>query len=241
MALDLPELGRDSAHGGMRPMSVISASRLLDAWERGQRERPVSRALTVLEAAYPGESRQQLAELPIGQRDRRLLELREMLFGPRLAGVASCPACAEQVALDFACGDIRVPENPAPLEGLRLPNSLDLLAGCETKTVAEARAVLLRRCAGEGAKDLDEAELIRRMELADPQARVELRLSCSGCGHQWTSVFDIASYFWRELDSWAKRILREIHTLAWAYGWSERDILALSAWRRQLYVEMVTA
>jgi hypothetical protein len=33
--------------------------------------------------------------------------------------------------------------------------------------------------------------------------------------------------------------LREVHTLAWAYGWREADILAMSPARRQFYIELV--
>jgi hypothetical protein len=49
------------------------------------------------------------------------------------------------------------------------------------------------------------------------------------------------SYLWSELEEWAHRVLVDIHTLAGAYGWSERQILALSPVRRQLYVDMVRA
>ena len=73
----------------------------------------------------------------------------------------------------------------------------------------------------------------------DPQADVQLSLRCADCGHSWTTPFDIGIYLWREVESWAMRLLREVHTLAWAYGWSESEILALSPQRRQAYLEMV--
>jgi hypothetical protein len=44
---------------------------------------------------------------------------------------------------------------------------------------------------------------------------------------------------WRELDEWAERTLHEIHVIASNYGWSESEILELSARRRQTYVEMI--
>ena len=44
-----------------------------------------------------------------------------------------------------------------------------------------------------------------------------------------------------ELATQAKRLLREVHFLARAYGWREADILAMSARRRQAYLEMVGA
>jgi hypothetical protein len=33
--------------------------------------------------------------------------------------------------------------------------------------------------------------------------------------------------------------VREVHLLASAYGWRESDILAMTPWRRQLYLELV--
>jgi hypothetical protein len=34
--------------------------------------------------------------------------------------------------------------------------------------------------------------------------------------------------------------MRQVHTLALAYGWREIDILAMSSWRRQAYLEMLS-
>ena len=79
-----------------------------------------------------------------------------------------------------------------------------------------------------------------RMAQADPQANIQLALGCPACGHSWLALFDIVGFFWREIDTWARRVLRDIHTLALAYGWSEAEILALSPWRRQFYLEMVS-
>jgi hypothetical protein len=76
---------------------------------------------------------------------------------------------------------------------------------------------------------------------ADAQADVQLAVSCAGCGHGWTALFDIVSFFWSELEAWALGILREVHTLASAYGWREADILALSPARRLSYLQLVSA
>jgi hypothetical protein len=82
--------------------------------------------------------------------------------------------------------------------------------------------------------------VIERMAQADPQANLQLAVACPSCNHQWQVVFDIVSFFWSELNTWAQRTLREVHTLARAYGWPEADILAMSPWRRQCYLEMVS-
>ena len=85
------------------------------------------------------------------------------------------------------------------------------------------------------------AQALRRMAEADPGATTELALLCPACATSWNAPFDVVTYFWSELEMWAERILAEVHLLASAYAWHERDILALSPLRRRRYLEMVQA
>jgi hypothetical protein len=82
-------------------------------------------------------------------------------------------------------------------------------------------------------------ELMVRMAEADPQADVQLAMACPACEHEWLAMFDIESFFWTEIEAWVYRTLRQVHTLASAYGWHEAEILAMSAWRRERYLEMM--
>ncbi|MGW4967776.1 hypothetical protein ACWEPL_62105, partial [Nonomuraea sp. NPDC004186] len=75
--------------------------------------------------------------------------------------------------------------------------------------------------------------------VTDPLVDVELCLACPDCGLEWAESFDIVSYLWSELDGWCRRTLLEVHDLAAAYGWTEPQVLALSAWRRQCYLGLV--
>jgi hypothetical protein len=243
----------------MRP---LSAHDLLRVWEVGEDQHPLDRALTLLVFACPDLTWEELAELSIGQRDARLLALRERVSGPKLSGFAECPRCAERLEFDLAVADLRVATEPDAGEeerelvadGLalrfRLPNSRDLAAILGGHDTAAARGLLVRRCVLEASRDgvpLDvgelpveaTAELARRMAACDPQAEVLLDLDCPACGHGWQALFDIVAYFWAELAAQAKRLLRDVHTLARAYGWREVDILGMSARRRQFYLEMV--
>ena len=77
------------------------------------------------------------------------------------------------------------------------------------------------------------------MAAADPQAAVDMALTCPECAHQWRARFDIASFLWREVDAWARQTLVEVARLASAFGWSEGDILALTPWRRRRYLELI--
>lgn len=242
----------------------ISAAKLLEVWERGQHQMHPEKALTLLAAAHPDVSRETLATLTIGQRDARLIVLRERLFGMQFTSLTDCPACGERLELSFNVLDMRASPAGEPDETLslnrsgyelqlRLPNSLDLLALTGCSSTAEMRARLLERCVSgishrgrsEPVAHLKEVSpeivelAIERIAEADPQADVEVNLLCPCCEHGWQTNFDIVSYLWTELSAWATRLLREVHLLASTYGWRESDILSMSPWRRRRYLELV--
>ena len=239
----------------MRPLSVTE---LLAAWERGLEKTLPERALTLL-AVCSDEAPDALARLSIGRRDARLLRLRELTFGAQLVSLAACLACGERMECTFNVADLRGAPETEPAEvftlklddeevRFRLPNSLDQLALSACADVAAARGLLLQRClltvhgADDGGARLppDAWERIaEQMERADPQADMRLDMSCAACGQRWQEAFDIGSFFWAELDAWARRTLLDVHTLARAYGWSERDILNLSEPRRQFYLNLI--
>ena len=50
---------------------------------------------------------------------------------------------------------------------------------------------------------------------------------------------DVVGFFWREIQSAARRVVLEVDALARAYGWSEAAILGMSSARRNLYLELV--
>lgn len=246
-------------------MRALSASELLDIWERGLTQQPTQRVLMLLAAACPEIPPNALAKLSIGQRDAKLLTLREWTFGPQLASLVTCPSCAQRLELTFNVVEIRVTPESRSAESaeelslnvadyeihFRLPNSLDLAAVAGREDAVESRQLLLQRCllashhngkersADELPADVVDA-VVERMAQADPQADVQLDLSCPSCAHQWWTTFDIVSFFWTEIEAWAYRTLRQVHILASAYGWREADILAMSPGRRQLYLEMVS-
>lgn len=232
-----------------------SASRLLDTWEQGLGQPQALQALAFLQWARPDAERATLERLTIGQRNAELLALRQQLFGPDLAALASCPNCGETLDLSFRTADIRTP--PPPLtdervggeilhEGHRVqfrpPDTADLLAVGQVADAAAFRQALLARCVDAPLDTLPGDlldEIVARMAEADPGADVRLNLTCPACAHAWQTPFDIVSFLWREVDDWAGRTLREVHLLASAYGWREADILGLSAQRRQHYLDMI--
>lgn len=248
-------------------MRALSAIELLNVWDTGWDKSPAERALALLVAACPDETSNALAHLSVGERDSRLLTLREYTFGPQLNALTACPNCGERLELALQVSDLR-PDTPGAEGGrtaneplrvkiesyvvsFRLPDSTDLLAASKASDTDQARQVLLDRCLVSiehdgGAVSVDQLppnvlqDIVERMAQADPQADVQLSLSCPTCYHQWQETFDIVAFFWAEIDAWARRMLREVHMLAQAYGWRELDILALSPRRRQYYLDLVS-
>jgi hypothetical protein len=240
-------------------MHALTASTLLSVWERGVGQSSVTQALSLLAEAIPKTAVSELARLPIGRRDVLLLALREQLFGSRVQTVVVCPQCQDHLDLVFEIDQIRVPVKGESQEEFacddddyqatfRLPTSEDLLMVVQEPEPGAAKQLLLERCLlrvlhrGEVSSELSTSlteRVIKRMAEVDPQGDVELAVTCAACGHQWQALFDIASFVWREIGAWAKRLLGEVHLLASAYGWAEADILRMSAWRRQCYLDMV--
>ncbi len=241
----------------MRPLTTTE---LLAAWEEGSALAPAARPLALLSAGCPDRPADELAQLPVGRRDALLMLEREWAFGGEVVSIAGCLECSQPVELRFRLADVRVDGTPAdePIElrsrGYRLrvrtPTSADLQAVAGAADEAGATSELLRRCVlsarrgGEpvGAEDLphEVVEAIdRRLAAADPQADVNLTLTCDACGHKWLGTFDIGDFFWTEVETWAQRVLHDVHSLALAYGWDEPTVLTLSPRRRQHYLDLV--
>jgi hypothetical protein len=239
----------------------LTAAELLDVWERGHDRHPAERALILLATAYPDRSPDDLLRMSVGDRDRMLLDLREAIFGPTFTALTACPACGEEMELAFRTADVRVGEESGPERTLsllrdgctvefRLPTSGDLLAIASAPDPLAASLSLLDRCvtgSRRGEEPVDLADLPpeildaidEEMLRADPQADITLDLACYACNHQWPATFDIASYLWAEVAALAGRLLQEVHALALAYGWREAEILAMSAQRRERYLELL--
>lgn len=244
----------------MSYLTPLAAAELLDVWERGSALDATRRALLLLAAASGDAAYDEIAQLPIGARNARLLALRAQLLGETLVAVTNCPQCNERLEIELRTSDLGGEDLglPAPLDvrvdgyslRVRVPNSADLLAVEHETPLMVAREKLLERCLVE-IHPAHEARVpeplpafvmdavAEKMAQADPQADLELALTCPHCGHAWQTPLDPAAFLWSEMDAWAQRILREVHTLASFYNWSESEILALSPLRRQRYLEMI--
>jgi hypothetical protein len=235
---------------------------LLDLWDRAAGLPAWRRALVLLEGAGHPWSPPGPRRCSVGERDARLMAMREAVFGREASAMARCPACAETLEVSFDLRALRVDPPAPPAEELRLceqgyeicfrlPSSIDLEAlHDEEVDLEELGARLLRRClisirqeggpmVGDELPPPLRGSIARAMAEADPQAQVALRLTCDRCGNAWREDFHIDTFFWAELAAWAGRLVNEVHQLACAYGWSEAQIVELGPGRRGFYLGLI--
>jgi hypothetical protein len=175
-------------------------------------------------------------------------------FGARAEGTVSCPGCgtALDVEVELAWLDGAAPERPVATEApvgpgrltVRAPTARDLLAAAGA---ADAAGEIVARCVrgadGRPARlahltpddrSAVDAELERLTGAGLPQ----LRTACPDCGAAVVAAVDAGALLAAAVTAAAARLLRDVAELAGAYGWSESEVLALSALRRAAYLEL---
>ena len=242
-------------------ISALSASNVLEVWEQAKHELPARRSLRLLNQLSPTLVEDKVEERTAGERNRQLLFLRKYLFGDAIQASTECPNCAARVELGFSISALcRHEDAPDQKEQLlvaedynvrwRLPTSLELAEFSDELIPERIRERLLARClldVRSGDQQLDPLDcppaiidaVSAAMADADPYGNMQLELNCPECSESWHATFDAGMFLWQEIDSWAYRLLSEVHCLATSYGWSEQEILGMSGQRRGLYLEMV--
>jgi hypothetical protein len=241
-------------NAGKCAMTDFSNSECLALWERGYGLHPLDKGLLMLGAEIPSANREHLADWPLGKRNKALARLRCRSFGARLAAWTACSRCGEKLEFELDGRLIASPAGDASAGSTiavrgrtyRLPTSRDLALAAQQGSAFLASVRIVESCridAGDPIEWTEEEveEVGNRMALADPLAEILMDLTCPECGNRFKEPLDLADFLWSEIEARARRLLVEVHTLAAAYGWTEKEILSLSDHRRQLYLEMVRA
>jgi hypothetical protein len=234
-------------------MIALTPDRLLTVWERGARCHPIDRALLLFALAEPETPPERLADAPLGRRNAALLALYRAGFSDRVSAWVDCAACGSRMELELAAQLFPpVPEDfqlSLEVAGHRFhcPTSRHLarINGVSDPETAARR--LFFACA-ESPDTLPEDEpaltelldaIDAAMDDADPWADMSLAIRCPACGHEDTAALDLADLLWEEIESRVGHLIDDVHSLALAYGWSERDILSISETRRAAYLTRV--
>lgn len=194
-----------------------------------------------------------LARLPLGRRDRLLLQVRGHLFGGHVDAECRCETCGERLDLTFDLARVLAATSDQEAHGelrrgeqvlrLRAPDSADIAAASEHE---DPEGAILSRCVegGDARGALDDPtvrdEIARTLAAIDPDAEITLTTPCPGCGATAEHVFDPAGFLLAEIVAHTDRLLAEVDQLARVYGWNESDILALGPRRRRRYLEITS-
>jgi hypothetical protein len=241
----------------LRPLTNLE---LLQVWENGLNQPVIEKTLLLLSKACAANTVDEVGRLSIGNRDAKLMQLREWTFGRRLENIATCPHCGESIEWESDVKELYLqsPNADPSVETFalekngfnikfRLPDSFDMLHastkyGDSRKILAACVLEVYQQDKESAIDDISEEAwdaLNQRMAQEDPQADIEMNINCPACLQQWEANFDIVQYLWAEINNWAQRTMQEVYLLARAFGWPEKDILTMSSYRRQLYIEML--
>jgi hypothetical protein len=234
-------------------MHKLEASDVLALWERGATRHALDRNALLCAWARPELPVDNIADLPLGVVTTALLQLRAASFGARIRAHVDCERCGQRLELNLLASDLLRPmadEGPHDVDvrGLRLrpPCLRDLAAVARERDAERAARQLLARCMrhggdADGLSDTALSEVEDALEAIDPNADLAFDVRCEACGHEGNAQLDAGELLWDEIDARARALLGEVDLLARAYGWTEREILRLSAARRAAYLSMAVA
>lgn len=205
-------------------------------------------------------------DLTVGDREALALHLRGLLFGQRMVGVVSCPACREPLDLELVVDHLLVPPNAdaRPTYETAVDSAVDVdgdggayrvrfrLPTGRDQEEAGSSTGILRRCllevsgrdltggpiAGDIPQEIADRVPALMAEL-DPQALLNLDMRCTACETGFVVPFSPSAFLVREIVDRSKRLIAEVHALAMTYHWSESAILALPHRRRHAYLELL--
>jgi hypothetical protein len=212
--------------------------------------------------AGDGGDLDEVRALSLAERDWLLLQLHQRSFGADIAGEVRCPSCQGLNEIRFAARDLlEAPPAAADAVAVPLPSGGTAMvrrataadheffwASAAHGTAAQQEAALSRLVVSSGdpastGTDLGEAdrrEVAQALEASVPEP-IALDLICQECGHRFDAPFDPAAFVVAEVLAHSRMLLNDVHTLARAYHWSERDILQLPIGRRLAYLDRIDA
>jgi hypothetical protein len=247
-------------------MRALSQVDCLALWENGRMLHPLDKGLLAIHAAFPEARDESVADWPLGRRNRALAELYCACFSPSFQGWTECRKCGEKLefnvdgnALIASCAPQSCSSVQVDGQSFRLPTTRDLALIAGEPDALQASLRLFNQCVveearGETTESQAEPQKTTRewteesieaigacMAQADPLAEILLHFDCPACGQSFEENLDLPAFLWSKLESCAMRLMLDIHALASAYGWSEKEILALAPARRDFYLQAVRA
>ena len=207
------------------------------------------------------KTKQVLLQLSIGDRTTILFNARKMILGDIIQCTAKCIICNNKMSLDLSISDLLRAHNSYNHKEIyefetggykikiRPLNAFDQDKLIKRNTsILSAEAELVKSCIVNSIPVLPTiipksiVEILgSKMEDIDPLSDLTLNISCPECNKKFQILFPAEEFILRELLANSKNLEREIHWLAFHYGWDEDTILSLPSKKRRKYVELINA
>ena len=196
------------------------------------------RAATLLLRRLLGDAAD-VEALSIAEHDRLLAAVFEGLYGDQVEARTHCTVCAQplEISLSLTALAAAPPDVEIALAGPDGDGAFTLPDGRRIRrpTVAELEAAasrgdlaaLRRACVITGDPEADPETLDAALEAAAPALTRDLAATCPHCAAAQPVRFDLAAFLVASLARERPFLLREMHLLARAYGWSLAEILSL--------------
>jgi hypothetical protein len=222
----------------------------LDVDFRGAPRPAVITSLLALGIRVPQRERIDESELwnwPVTQRTQGLLAIAVATGGSRRQATAQCdnPGCCEwmEIGIDLTMFCVPSQEETFVWQDfeLRVPTGEDqmrLASGSVTDWLTLARN-LVQKGDPDRLGDVNLQDIETAIAEHDPLTDLSLTASCPNCGRETEVEFDLEAFLLAELERRQMGLLKSVHRLALAHHWSEAEILALPAWRREYYLELL--
>lgn len=164
---------------------------------------------------------------------------------------AECTLCGERFEFDLGLTELVAgqdfqPELHIEVHGqalrLRRATGTDLREwrAARPANAQQAQQLMLDSLLLEGEVAAEQLpELSAAIAQADPLAAFAVACQCPGCGADREVDIDLDAAALSRLQHRQRALLREIHTLARHYGWSEAQVLAIPASRRAQYLALI--
>lgn len=229
---------------------MTPAAATLDLWDTLAAAAPPARGAAVLVARGVAPDLVAAGDVPLAVAAREALVTLRDRVGPVLDTTLSCPACEAlldvPLPLDQVLAGSAGPPADADVDGVvvRGPTTSDVLAALASHDPA---ATLRAQCVTwpEGTLPDADADLAARVAATAEQvagaAGTTLRLQCPECGGEVVADVDAVGLLTERVAEEARDVLADVATLAAAFGWSEREVLALPPARWHAYLRLVRA
>src|SRR3954471_3167193 len=89
-------------------MRSLNTQEFLQLWDESLDRPLLEKTLRLLSKACDIDDWKKLEKLSIGERDARLLQLREWIFGKKLKNLSTCPVCNETIEWETNTEDLHL-------------------------------------------------------------------------------------------------------------------------------------